>query len=88
MDICLSRNLFRCGQVKVLLCWIWTCISIMTYFTSFDIIFDLIRWHTRLGYIRQDRLARLARDGLSGSLTKELCEEKRISMQLTILYTL
>jgi hypothetical protein len=43
---------------------------LMTYFTSFDIIFDLIRWHIRLGYIGQDRLARLARDGLLGSLTK------------------
>ena len=45
-------------------------IVLMTYFTSFDIIFDLIRWHIRLGYIGQDRLARLARDGLLGSLTK------------------
>jgi len=38
---------------------------------------NIITWHTRLGYIRQDQLHRLVRAGLLGSLTKEelpVCE--------------
>jgi hypothetical protein len=38
---------------------------------------NIITWHARLGHIGQDRLHRLARAGLLGSLTKEkllICE--------------
>jgi hypothetical protein len=38
---------------------------------------NIITWHARLGHIGQDRLHRLARTGLLGSLTKEkspICE--------------
>ena len=38
---------------------------------------DSVIWHARLGYIRQDRLKKLARVGLLGSLAKvklHICE--------------
>ena len=38
---------------------------------------DFSTWHARLGHIGRDRMTRLAREGLSGSLTKvdlQLCE--------------
>lgn len=42
-----------------------------------DIIFYSIKWNARLGYIGQDRMAKLARVGLMGSLAKAhlpICE--------------
>ena len=38
---------------------------------------DSATWHARLGHIKRDRMTRLAREGLLGSLTKvdlQLCE--------------
>ncbi|XP_075669835.1 uncharacterized protein LOC142639561 [Castanea sativa] len=51
-----------------------------------DDVSDSVMWHARLGHIGKDRLARLAREGLLGSITnfQELCEEKGIRRQLTI----
>lgn len=45
------------------------------YYSSFlvshdDIVSHSITWHARLGHIGQDRMARLARAGLLGSLAK------------------
>jgi len=70
MDICLGRNFFGRGQygegsfMLDLDLHFNNDIVLITCFASFDIIFDLIRCYTILGHIKQDRLARLARDDL------------------------
>jgi len=33
-----------------------------------DIVSNSLKWHARLGYIGKDRMVRLAREGLLGSL--------------------
>ena len=38
--------------------------------SSSDMIKDSLNWHARLGHIGQDRMARLAREGLLGSLSR------------------
>jgi hypothetical protein len=54
MDICLGRNFFGRGQfgegsfMLDLDLHFNNDIVLMTCFISFDIIYDLIRWHTRL----------------------------------------
>ena len=35
-----------------------------------DIASESMKWHSRLGHIGQDRLSRLVKSGLTGSLTK------------------
>src|SRR5438270_549399 len=35
-----------------------------------DIAFESMKWHSRLGHIGQDRMSRLVKSGLTGSLTK------------------
>ena len=48
------------------------------FLTSSDNAFDnLIIWHARLGHIGQERMTRLAREGLMGNLAKvtlSICE--------------
>lgn len=41
------------------------------------VVSNSLKWHARLGYIRKDRMARLAREGLLGSLANvslPMCE--------------
>ncbi|WRX12315.1 Integrase [Theobroma cacao] len=38
--------------------------------SSFDVVNDSVKWHARLGYIRQNRMSKLARERLLGSITK------------------
>lgn len=42
------------------------CPILVTTSSSSDVMFDLIKWHSRLGHIGQERLSRLTREGLLG----------------------
>ena len=51
--------------------------SSFSFIAHNDDISDSVMWHIRLGHIRKDRLARLAREGLLGSITNvslPMCE--------------
>ena len=51
--------------------------SSFSFIAHNDDISDSVMWHVRLGHMRKDRLARLAREGLLGSITNvslPMCE--------------
>ena len=55
-------------NTKYVECYSGVCFSLFTQFSNDDLNVNV--WHVKLGHIGQERMNRLARDGLLGPITK------------------
>ena len=77
VDIFHNTVYFGCGHIvdgfivlntKYVECYSGVCFSLFTQSSNDDLNVNV--WHARLGHIGQERMNRLARDGLLGLITK------------------
>ena len=73
-DIYLETDFYGCGSfidgfIMLDIIYSYNNNNVVSYTTTANNV-DSVIWHARLGHIGQDRMNRLARDGLLGQLAK------------------